>query len=295
MGRHSDTDLPGATTDGRRQLWRRLDQQRQRPRPEARGQSSRERRQGSQALVHLPGIGGDERQRVSGRPAFDRKDPFDGAGAKRVHREPVQRVGRQRDHAGRLNRARPLVERGLVGPIRIHDHAAHRGYYGRPMVWHYSKILHQTWFGMAVGGDVPWLWPLFETLHFFGMALLIGIAGAIDLRMLGMARGLPLGPMLRLLPWALLGFAITLVTGVGFYAGNPAQYQTWTFLAKMMFVALAGANVIHFYTSGLYRCVVRQGTGQEVPPGAKLAAAASLFLWLGVMFWGRMLPAFRAF
>jgi hypothetical protein len=28
--------------------------------------------------------------------------------------------------------------------------------------------------------------------------------------------------------------------------------------------------------------------------GAKLAAASSLFLWFGVMFWGRMLPFFSS-
>jgi hypothetical protein len=32
------------------------------------------------------------------------------------------------------------------------------------------------------------------------------------------------------------------------------------------------------------------GAGHDVPPAAKLVAATSLFLWVGVMYWGRMLP-----
>ena len=161
------------------------------------------------------------------------------------------------------------------------------------MVWYYSRWLHQTWLGMAVGGTIPWLWPLFEILHFIGMALLIGVVAAIDLRMLGVAKDLPLKPLSRLLPWAALGFVINLVTGIGFYAGNPTQYQTWTFFLKMVFVLLAGANVIHYYTSGLSRRVNMVGAGESVPIAAKLAAIVSLFLWLGVMYWGRMLPVFR--
>src|SRR5438552_7850744 len=160
------------------------------------------------------------------------------------------------------------------------------------MVWYYSKILHRTWLGLAVGGGISWLWPLFRTLHFFGMVLLIGVVGVIDLRMLGVAKGLPLKPLSRLLPWAMLGFAINLATGIGLYAGNPDQYQTWAFLAKMACVVLAGINGLHFYTSGLHRHTNAVQAGEDVPMAAKIAAAASLVLWIGVIFWGRMLAAF---
>jgi hypothetical protein len=160
------------------------------------------------------------------------------------------------------------------------------------MVMHYSNILHQTRFGWAVAGGVPWLWPCFKTLHFIGMALLIGVAGTRDLRMLGVAKGLPLRPLSRLLPWGILGFLITVITGVGFYMGNPAQYQSVAFAAKMAFVALAGVNTMLFYLTGLSRRVDPVGAGQDVPVAAKLTAVSSLFLWFGVMFWGLMLPFF---
>lgn len=157
------------------------------------------------------------------------------------------------------------------------------------MVWYYSRILHRSWLGMAVGGRIPWLWPLFETLHVFSMVLLVGVVGAIDLRMLGVAKELPLRPLSRLLPWAMSGFAISFVTGIGSYAGNPDQYQTWAFLAKMASVVLAGINGLHFYASGLHRQTDAVQAGQDVPLAAKLAAAVSLVLWFGVIFWGRML------
>jgi len=160
------------------------------------------------------------------------------------------------------------------------------------MVMHYSNILHHTWFGLAVAGGIPWLWPCFETLHLIGMALLLGVVGTLNLRMLGVAKGLPLGPLSRLLPWGILGFIINLITGIGFYMGNPGQYQSFAFAAKMAFIGLAGVNAMLFYVTGLYRLVDPVGAGQDVPVAAKLSAISSLFLWFGVMFWGRMLPFF---
>ena len=141
-----------------------------------------------------------------------------------------------------------------------------------------------------------WAWPLCESLHFIGMAMLVGVAGVIDLRLLGMAKGLPLGPLQRLMPWAALGFAINLITGFVFIAGNPRQYigppLSLSFAAKMLFIVLAGLNVLLFYTTGLKRLVDRVEAGHDAPLGAKVSAAVSLFLWVGVMYWGRMLQFF---
>ena len=141
-----------------------------------------------------------------------------------------------------------------------------------------------------------WAWPLCESLHFIGMAMLVGVAGVIDLRLLGMAKGLPLGPLQRLMPWAALGFVINLITGFVFIGGNPRQYigppLSLSFAAKMLFILLAGLNVLLFYITGLKRLVDRVEAGHDAPLGAKVSAAVSLFLWVGVMYWGRMLQFF---
>jgi len=157
------------------------------------------------------------------------------------------------------------------------------------MVRYYSNLLHATHFGSAAAGGVPWLPPVFATLHFVGMALLIGCVGIIDLRMLGVGTGLPIAPLQRLLPWGALGFGLSVFSGVGVYAGNPRQFQSWAFFFKMLCVALAGLNALLFYTSGLHRRANPVGAGQAVPMAAKLSAIASLLLWFGVIFWGQML------
>jgi len=43
-----------------------------------------------------------------------------------------------------------------------------------------------------------WVWPAAETLHFIGLAMLIGVIALMDLRMLGMAKRLPFAPAARM-------------------------------------------------------------------------------------------------
>lgn len=139
--------------------------------------------------------------------------------------------------------------------------------------------------------DFRWTWPVCETLHFLGMAMLIGTVGLIDARMLGLFKRLPAGPLERLAPWGVAGFVLNLVTGFLFFAAAPGQYMhNDIFWYKMLFIAIAGVNVAFFYLSGLSRRVDRLGPGESAPLAAKLVAGSSLFLWFGVIFWGRMLP-----
>jgi hypothetical protein len=136
-----------------------------------------------------------------------------------------------------------------------------------------------------------WVWPAAETLHFIGLAMLVGVIGLMDLRLLGMAKRLPFAPLHRLLPWAITGFAICLGTGVVFFAGDPFQYiHNSVFGLKLLFIFLAGANVVAFYVTGVFRDVEALGPGDDAPVAAKVIAGVSLILWIGVMYLGRMLP-----
>jgi hypothetical protein len=109
--------------------------------------------------------------------------------------------------------------------------------------------------------------------------------------MIGMAKGIPIASLQKLMPWAVAGFVLNAITGFLFFAGDPGQYlNNIAFFWKIGFIALAGVNVGLFYVTGLAAKVDATGAGQDAPFGAKLVGAASLFLWVGVMYWGRMLP-----
>lgn len=138
--------------------------------------------------------------------------------------------------------------------------------------------------------ETQWTWPACETLHFIGLALLIGTVGLADLRMLGMAKGVRFEGLHRLIRWGIAGFVICLFTGTAFFIGAPFQYvHNVIFELKLLFILLAGINALVFELKVLPG-MKNLGPGEDAPAAAKIIAVSSLFLWVGVMFLGRMLP-----
>ena len=136
----------------------------------------------------------------------------------------------------------------------------------------------------------PWIWPACETIHFVGLALVIGIAGFFDLRLMGFMKSIPLRAARELMPWAIVGFGLNLITGATFVIGAPDQYvNNAAWWAKMFFLMLAGLNAMFFETTFGVR-VMNLGAGEDTPVGAKIIGGVSLFSWLAVLYWGRMLP-----
>jgi hypothetical protein len=136
----------------------------------------------------------------------------------------------------------------------------------------------------------PWLWPLCETLHFVGLALLVGVVGMLDLRLLGRLRHLSYAAVHSLIPFGILGFVINLVTGVMFFVGAPDQYianPAWWY--KLAFLGIAGLNVLYFETTQARRALAI-GSGDDTPRSFKVIGAVSVVSWFMVLYWGRMLP-----
>jgi hypothetical protein len=138
-----------------------------------------------------------------------------------------------------------------------------------------------------------WWWAFMMDLHFVGLVLLIGTVGILDLRVLGFAKQIPIDPLHRLLPFAMAGFALNLVTGVLAFTGMDKYYTyDWAFWLKMLAIMLLGVNVAAFYLTGAFESVERMGPGDDAPPLAKFIAATSLFLWFAVITLGRYIQSF---
>jgi hypothetical protein len=138
--------------------------------------------------------------------------------------------------------------------------------------------------------QLTWMWPLCETLHFVGLALLIGVVGLLDLRLLGFVRRVPVAAVHGLIPWGIAGFVINLVTGALFFIGAPDQYLTnvaWWY--KIGFLVVAGLNVLYFETTQAGRAMAI-GAGEDTPRTLKVIGAVSIASWFMVLYWGRMLP-----
>ena len=137
------------------------------------------------------------------------------------------------------------------------------------------------------------VWPTVEAIHFLGLTLLLGTVVFLDLRMLGVAKQLPLGPLHQLvLPWALTGFGIMLITGTLLTVGMATNYVgNWAFYLKVFAMLLAGVNALAFYLT-VSREVEALGPGQDAPPLAKMIAGASMFLWFSVLTFGRFISLY---
>ena len=141
--------------------------------------------------------------------------------------------------------------------------------------------------GLFVNGH-SWVWPTCETLHFIGLSLLFTVVLIVDLRLLGMAKKFSFAALYQLLPLGILGFSMNLVTGMLFFIASPEQYvKNVSFHWKILFVMLAGINALYFM---LVEEPWAIGPGDDAPASAKFAAASAIFLWVGVLFFGHMLP-----
>ena len=134
-----------------------------------------------------------------------------------------------------------------------------------------------------------WIWPMCESLHFMGLSLLVGITGFFDLRLMGFFKRVSISAARDLMPFALVGFAINVATGVVFLTGLPEQYArnpVWWY--KVGFLLLAGLNAV-FYETRLSARMLALDPGGDPPVAVRLVGLVSLVSWFAVLYCGRML------
>jgi hypothetical protein len=144
-------------------------------------------------------------------------------------------------------------------------------------------------FGRIAGdfiSNTPWTWVTAETLHFIGLTLLLGVLTLIVLKVVGVVPSVTYDALDRLLPWAILGFGLNTFTGMAFFAAAPYQYiHNVAFYYKLAFILAAGLVTIVYTLDPSWA-----HEDVKAKPHAKVLAGAALFLWIGVMYWGSMLP-----
>ena len=153
-----------------------------------------------------------------------------------------------------------------------------------PMPWKFTEAMTYN----------KWWWAFLMDLHFLGLVLLIGTVGALDLRILGFAKQMPVEPLHRLVPWGLAGFGINVVTGLLAFIGMPEFYTLdYAFWVKLLAILLLGVNAAAFYLTGVFGGVKDLGPGEDAPVSARLVAASSLILWFAVIILGRYIQYYQ--
>lgn len=124
-------------------------------------------------------------------------------------------------------------------------------------------------------------------LHTYGMAIVVGIVAAIDLRILGFAPALPLGPIAKFLPLVWGAFLVNAITGTILLVADASTWlHNWDFGVKMLFIALAVLNQFAIQKRVLGDERLDKG---PFSMHAKMLAGASLVCWIGAITAGRLL------
>jgi len=133
---------------------------------------------------------------------------------------------------------------------------------------------------LAFIADHPWAYPALETVHVFGVALLVGNLLALEVRVWGRATQLPVVALARLsLSIAVVGFLFAAASGLLMFSSQPGELlANGAFTLKMGLVACAGINAALFHA--------RDGL-RKLDRWARAQTALSLGLWIAVMICGR--------
>ncbi len=136
--------------------------------------------------------------------------------------------------------------------------------------------------------ESTWLFPMIETLHVLALTVVVGSVAMMDLRLLGVgSKDRAVSEVIAsTLPWAWSSFAVAVVAGSLLFSSKAATYYVnLPFRIKVACLALAGVNMLIFHLSTA-RGMAAWDRGTP-PPGARIAAALSLTLWIVIVATGR--------
>ena len=144
------------------------------------------------------------------------------------------------------------------------------------------------WF---LGSASIWTYPTVLTLHTVGMAILVGASFVIHLRVLQVARDVPLRRLLPLYRFIWIGFAINLLSGLILFVTEAAdRIADPVFAVKMVSIAAAlwlGVIVKR-------RAIDRPGAPDVTTGLSRSMAAASLALWTIAIVAGRLMAYLKS-
>ena len=159
------------------------------------------------------------------------------------------------------------------------------------MIQQFAEWLSFTSLSVSIQVHSAWVIPTIQSVHIVAIGISVGAMLMIELRVLGLAgRDQSLRETTdRFGPWLLWALGVLLFTGILMVIGEPArQLLSISFWIKMFLLALGTLIAVAFVTSfrkneqHWEQTLVNRG-------GVKLLAVLNLFVWVGIIFMGRMI------
>ena len=141
-----------------------------------------------------------------------------------------------------------------------------------------------TAIGQAIRESL-WLFPVIESIHLLGLAMIGGAILVVDLRLLGLGlRHQPVAQLARSAhPWLVGSLAVMLTTGISLFLSESIRcYYSPPFWTKMELLLVA-----ILFTFTVRRKVALADEKRVGPIWGRVVAFVSLALWFGVGFSGR--------
>jgi hypothetical protein len=130
-----------------------------------------------------------------------------------------------------------------------------------------------------------WAHPTVLTLHTTGMAVLVGAAYVLDLRLLGIGRNVPLSSYRWIFPVVAIGLTVNLCTGLLLFMKNATSWGTaLPFFIKMLLVITSVATLVP-----LRKFVLKGDVSESEAARARMMAIVSILAWSGAVTAGRLL------
>ncbi|HEX6998995.1 MAG TPA: hypothetical protein VF322_12710 [Gammaproteobacteria bacterium] len=127
------------------------------------------------------------------------------------------------------------------------------------------------------------------SLHAMGLAVVVGTSTVIALRLLGFARGIPIGQLLKLYPIMWIGFTVNAISGLLLLAANASGM-----LANSAFIVKMGLILVAMIVMELMRHRITADAAYDNPGSAAASAptralgVAAMIVWAGVIIAGRL-------
>ncbi|HAD76111.1 MAG TPA: hypothetical protein DCG16_10020 [Gemmatimonadetes bacterium] len=124
-------------------------------------------------------------------------------------------------------------------------------------------------------------------LHSVAMGFVVGVHVAMNLRILGMAPGIPLSLMRRFFPVFWVSLVFVSLSGVLLLIAYPAKALT----NPVFYLKLSAIVIALFITRSLAKGVLQDPSYdvEPAPKKARMLATVSIFLWAGAVTSGRFL------
>lgn len=161
------------------------------------------------------------------------------------------------------------------------------------MMENWAAALEATALARALRGSV-WAYPLINTGHLLGVALLVGAVVPLDLRLLGAWPSIPLPHLWRVLSRvAAAGLLLAAVCGILLFATRASAYVVSPlFVAKMALVAFGVANAVGLHAVGAGKRGSAWRQSGRTPLHVRIAAGLSAAIWLAALVLGRLVGYF---